>query len=72
MAATYLKTSNRTLGEFIPTPGAGPRGDAPQAPTLRHALGYKGHAAVAQGEAFDPSPANIEARTRSARSCPAG
>ena len=25
--------------------------------------GYKGRAAISQGEAFDPSPANIDART---------
>lgn len=62
-AARYFKPSNRTLGMFIPT--AQPdRAEIPPTPDLTAALkGYKGDATVAAGEAFDPSPANIEART---------
>jgi zinc protease len=64
VAARYFKPSNRTLGLFIPT--AKPdRAEIPATPDLAAALkDYKGDATVAAGEAFDPSPANIEARTR--------
>jgi zinc protease len=63
VAAKYLVSSNRTVGTFIPTTSPvraeiSPRGDL--AAMLKE---YKGEAAVAQGEAFDPTPANIEART---------
>ena len=63
VAARYFKPSNRTLGLFIPT--AKPdRAEIPATPDLSAALkDYKGDATVAAGEAFDPSPANIEART---------
>ena len=63
VAARYFKPSNRTLGLFIPT--AKPdRAEIPATPDLAAALkDYKGEATVAAGEAFDPSPANIEART---------
>ena len=63
VAAAYLKTSNRTLGMFIPT--AKPeRAEIPATPDIAAALkDYKGDAVIAAGEAFDPSPTNIEART---------
>ena len=63
VAARYFKPSNRTLGMFIPT--AKPdRAEIPATPDLTAALkDYKGDATMAAGEAFDPSPANIEART---------
>jgi zinc protease len=63
VAARYFKPSNRTLGMFIPT--AKPdRAEIPATPDLSAALaGYKGDATVAAGEAFDPSPSNIESRT---------
>ncbi len=63
VAAAYLKPSNRTLGEFIPD--AKPdRATIPAKTDVAAELkDYKGEAAMAQGEAFDPSPANIESRT---------
>lgn len=63
VAAKYLKPSNRTLGLFVPT--AKPdRADIPANPDVAAMLkDYKGEAAVAAGEAFDPAPANIEAKT---------
>jgi zinc protease len=63
VAARYFKPANRTLGVFIPT--AKPdRAEIPATPDLSAALkDYKGDPTVAAGEAFDPSPANIEART---------
>ncbi|WP_409014752.1 M16 family metallopeptidase [Dyadobacter aurulentus] len=59
----YFKPSNRTLGTFIPD--AKPvRAEIPEAPNVQELVkNYKGEAVVAEGEAFDPSPANVESRT---------
>ncbi len=63
VALEYLKPSNRTVGLFLPT-GKPDRAEMPATPDVAAILkDYKGEAAVAQGEAFDASPANIEART---------
>ena len=63
VAEHYLKTSNRTVGVFIPTKTAD-RAEIPPVPDLAEALkDYKGQTAVSQGEAFNPTPANIEKRT---------
>ena len=70
VAATYLKPSNRTVGLFIPTP-APDRAEIPKRPDIAAMLkGYTGDAPVAPGEAFDPTPSNIELRTT--RSATAG
>jgi zinc protease len=62
VAKTYLKPSNRTLGEFIPT--ANPdRAEIPATPDpVALFKDYKGGEAVQQGEVFDPTPTNIESR----------
>lgn len=63
-ANTYYKSSNRTLGRFTPTDAAD-RAEIPATPDIRALVdGYQGRAVVAQGEAFDPSPDNIEKRTQ--------
>ncbi len=64
VAAAYLKPANRVLGAFVPT--AQPdRAEIPPRPDLAAALaGYKGSATVDAGEAFDATPANIEARVQ--------
>ncbi|HEY3132876.1 MAG TPA: pitrilysin family protein [Acidobacteriota bacterium] len=63
VAAAYLKPSNRTVGLFIPTPKP-ERAEIPAAPDVPELVkDYKGEAAVSEGEAFDPSPGNIEQRT---------
>jgi zinc protease len=70
VAKAYLKPSNRTLAEFYPeAAGTTPdRAVIPAKPDLAAALkDYKGDAAMAQGEAFEPTPANIEARTKRLR-----
>ncbi|MBN8230177.1 insulinase family protein [Corallococcus macrosporus] len=64
VAATYLKASNRTLGTFLPTPKPERSELPPPVDVAKMVDGYKGKALVAQGEAFDPSPANIESRVR--------
>lgn len=64
VARAYLKPSNRTLGRFVPTDKAD-RAEIPAAPAVATLLsGYTGKAAVAAGETFDPTPANIDARTQ--------
>ncbi len=63
VAKAYLKPSNRTLARFIPT-DAPDRAEIPAGPDVAALVAdYQGRAAVAAGEAFDPSPANIDART---------
>ena len=62
-ARTYLVQSNRTIGEFIPTDKAD-RVEVARAPDITALVkDYKGGTAIAQGEAFDPSPINVDKRT---------
>lgn len=64
MAAAYFKSSNRTTGTFYPTEKP-ERAEIPEAKDVATVLkDFKPKAAVSQGEAFDPSPANIDARTK--------
>jgi len=62
VAKAYLKPSNRTLGEFIPTtaPDRAEIAAAPDAAT--RFKDFKPGAAIQEGEAFDPTPKNIEGR----------
>jgi zinc protease len=61
-ADTYLKPANRVLGIFEPTDKPD-RADIPPPPDLSAALaGYRSRESVDAGEAFDTSPAAIEAR----------
>lgn len=63
VAAAYLKSSNRTLGRFVPTEKPD-RARIPAAPNAAKLVeGYQGRAVVAAGENFDPSPQNLQART---------
>jgi zinc protease len=67
VAAAYLKPTNRTVGRFIPTQMPD-RAEIPTTPSVPGLVGnYKGRATVAAGEAFDPSPRNIEARSQRIR-----
>jgi zinc protease len=63
VAAQYLKQSNRTVGQFIPTEKADRTEVAEATDPSTLVRDYKGRAAVALGEAFDPSPENIDGRT---------
>jgi zinc protease len=64
VAKVYLKASNRTTGKFIPE-DAPDRTVVPATLDLEATLrNYTGKAAVEEGEAFDPAPANIEARVQ--------
>ena len=62
VAKAYMKSSNRTIGEFIPT-ATPDRAEIPATPDPAVRFkDHKGGAAVQQGEVFDPTPQNIEAR----------
>ncbi|MEO7175232.1 MAG: pitrilysin family protein [Saprospiraceae bacterium] len=62
VARTYLKASNRTIGEFIPEENP-ERAIIPATPNVASVLkDYKGDAVIEQGEVFDPSPMAIEKR----------
>jgi len=64
VASTYLQQDNRTLGVFIPTAKA-ERVAIPEAPDLAAIVAdYKGRAVMAQGEAFEATPENVEARAQ--------
>ncbi|MBS7564689.1 insulinase family protein [Mucilaginibacter sp. Bleaf8] len=62
VANKYFKPSNRTLGVFIPTDKPD-RAEVPKTPDLAAMLkGYTGSQTIAQGEAFNATPANIQKR----------
>ncbi|PWF47586.1 M16 family metallopeptidase [Massilia glaciei] len=62
-AENYFKETNRTFGRFLPMKESD-RTVTPATPDVAKLLAnYTGQAAVAEGEAFDVSPLNIEKRT---------
>ncbi len=62
-ATNYFKETNRTFGQFLPIKDID-RTVMPAAPDVTKLVAdYKGRAAVAEGEVFDVTPANIEKRT---------
>jgi zinc protease len=63
VARAFLKPSNRTLGLFLPdkAPDRAPLAQTPDVPAMMK--GYKGNAAVAEGEAFAATVENVEKRT---------
>ncbi|MFN4258014.1 MAG: M16 family metallopeptidase [Gemmataceae bacterium] len=64
VAGKYLARSNRTVGMFIPTEKP-ERSPVPPPPDVAELVkDYQGREAVAAGEEFDPTPENIEKRTR--------
>ncbi len=70
-ATKYFRQTNRTVAQFIPAEKA----DRVEIPAIVEAASlvqdYKGNVKLAEGEVFDASPANIDARTRTF-STPAG
>jgi zinc protease len=64
VAAKYLTRNNRTVGLYIPSDQA-ERASIPPTPNITDLLkDYKGGKALAAGEAFDPTPENIEKRVQ--------
>ncbi|MES2792038.1 MAG: pitrilysin family protein [Planctomycetota bacterium] len=69
-AQKYLQRNNLTIGLFLPTEKA-QRIDVTPTPSLTDMLAnYKGRADQSQGESFDVTPANIEARTKRLKLAP--
>jgi zinc protease len=63
VAQKYVKTSNRTLGEYVPTDGPD-RAEVPALVDLRPMLAsYKGQEALSKGEVFEATNKNLDART---------
>jgi len=63
VAARYLVPNNRIVGRFLPTDEP-QRVAVPPRPDVTAMLkDYKGKDKVAEGEDFDPTPENVEART---------
>jgi zinc protease len=63
VAAKYLQRNNRTVGLFIPTDKSEKIIVPPTPDVAGLVADYKGRAAMAQGEVFEATPANIEARS---------
>jgi len=62
-AAKYLQRDNRTVGLFIPSDKS-EKISVPSTPDVASLVAdYKGRAVMAQGEVFEATPANIDART---------
>jgi zinc protease len=63
-ANRYLVRNNRTVGLYIPSEKS-ERVVIPESPNLSDLFkNYQGRASIAAGEAFDPTPINIENRTQ--------
>ncbi len=63
-ALTYLKSANRTMGEFIPT-SKPERVEIPKIADVATVVkDFKGDPPIAKGEAFDATPENIEKRVK--------
>ncbi len=64
VAGEYLQRSNRTVGLYVPSAKVA-RTPIPETPDVAALVkDYKGGAAVAAGEAFDPTPETIDKRTQ--------
>lgn len=64
VASTYFQKANRTVGTYVPAKES-QRLAVPNAPALDTIVkDYKGGQVGAAGEAFDPSPANLESRLK--------
>jgi zinc protease len=64
VAKSYFQRPNRTVGMYIPVTEP-QRLAIPAAPAVATIVNdYKGGNVAAAGEAFDPSPANLDARTK--------
>jgi zinc protease len=64
VVGTYFQKPNRTVGMYIPTDQAQRLIIAAASPLESQVKDYKGGSVAAAGEAFDPSPQNLDARTK--------
>ncbi len=64
VANKYLRRENRTLGMFVPSEKS-EKVEVPASPDLAALFeNYKGREDIAAGEAFDPTPANLDMRSQ--------
>jgi zinc protease len=64
VAGKYFLPSNRTVGRFIPTENP-ERAEIPDVPNISAMVdGYKGRELASEGEAFEATYGNIDARTK--------
>ncbi len=64
VAKTYFRMPNRTVGLYIPAKES-TRLTVPSAPPIDLVVkDYKGGTVASAGEAFDPTPANLDSRTK--------
>lgn len=71
VAQARLVPDNRTIGTYLPTEAPRRAPDPVLVQVAPMVQGYKGDAAAAQAEAFDATPANLDARTQ-ASTLPSG
>jgi zinc protease len=64
VAKKYFKRDNRTVGVFLPTRELQRAQIAAAPPASELVNDYKGREAIAAGEAFNPTPSNIDSRTK--------
>src|SRR5262249_48580676 len=64
VAKTYFQKPNRTVGVYIPVDQPQRLAIAPAPPLESLVKDYKGGSVAEAGEAFDPSPDNLDARTK--------
>ena len=64
VAGMYLIPSNRTVGLFYPTDEPQRASISAQNKVASMVDGYEGRAKIAEGEAFNPTPTNIQQRTK--------
>ncbi len=64
VAERYLQRNNRTVGLFIPTEKAKRIAIPPTPDVATLVTDYKGRAPIAEGEVFEATPENVEARVQ--------
>ena len=67
VAKTYLIQSNRTVGLFYPTEEPLRASIDGQNMVAKMVDGYEGRKEISKGEAFEPTPENIQARTQTGK-----
>ena len=68
VATTWLRKDNRTVGVYLPTPQPERAPQAARVDVQALVAGYQGDPAAVQAEAFEATPANLDARTQTASS----
>ena len=67
VATTWLRPDNRTVGLFLPTAKPERAPQAARVDVAAQVKDYKGDPAAAVAEAFDPTPATLDARSQMAQ-----